>query len=277
MSDTAETDVSDTLSPRVSALRGQTSGAMVLTGAGLGWVMLGLSALGDVPLATLSFLVLPAGLFLAGLSLGRGARGLPDTPWPPRVARVFWQTVAGENIGIVLTLLAAMLLHRPDIIAPLIAVAVGLHFLPLARAFVRSLYYGTGALLCLVGLATLAFVPLSFGPHHVPARLLAAGLGAGATLWGTALLLLIQGRATLREFLGGRSTCSALTPGGRRMRTATRTCWSSCRTATSRRWSAGYRRGCVCGICTSQKTSWWRRRRRWAGPAVSMPRWRARF
>lgn len=200
MSDTTP----DGITRRAAALHGQTTGAMVLTGAGVGWVMAGLSALGDIPLATLSFLVLPAALFLVALALGRAARGLPDAGWPPHVSRVFWQAVAGEAVGIVLIVLIASALHRRDVIAPLVAVAVGLHFLPLAHAFVRPLYYATGALLCLVGLATLVFVPLSFGPHHVPTRLLAAGLGAGATLWGTALLLLTGGFALLREVSAGR-------------------------------------------------------------------------
>lgn len=192
---------------RASALRGQCVGAMVLAGAGLGWTLFGLSALGDVPLGLfLAALAIPALLAVAALSVRRSAPDVPDAPWTPGLARAFRWAVAGEIIGSLAALTVAGLLGRPEWDPALVALAVGLHFLPLARAFHRPLYYFTAAGLCSACLAAFLVLP-PLGAHRLAVWKLVPGLGAGATLWLTTLVMLAQSRAGLRAYAR-----AALTP-----------------------------------------------------------------
>ena len=198
-------DTSDALpevtAERASELFGQTQGAMVLVGAGLGWIMSGLSALGDVPLGLfLAVLTAAALLLLGAVAVRRSARGMAEIPWSPQMRREFWLAVGAESAAIVAIFAFALLLHRPVWIPPLAALAVGLHFLPLARLFRRPLYYVTGAALCVVCAATIAYMPPQWGVRHLQGWLLSAGLGSGAVLWLSVLGMLIQSGKGLRSF-----------------------------------------------------------------------------
>ena len=186
---------------RASALHGQTQGAMVLVGAGLGWMIGGLSALGAVPLTLfLAVLAAAALLLLGGWRVRRLALGIPELPWSPQVRRGFWLAVGGEIVAILVIVSGGLLLHQPDWIVPLMALAVGLHFLPLAHLFRRPFYYVTGAALCLVCLATIAFMPPHWGAHHIHGWLLAAGVGSGTVLWLSALWMLFQSWMGLKKY-----------------------------------------------------------------------------
>ena len=201
---TTEIEAPDAAALRASVLLGQTQGAMVLVGAGLGWVMFGLSALGALPLGLfLAVLAVPALLLLGALAVRRSVPGVPDAEWSPEMSRVFRQAVAGEGVGILAILVVTLPLRRPEWILPLVALAVGLHFLPLARVFQRPLYYLTGAALCLLCLVTFA-VPPHLGVPHLQGWRLVAGLGAGVVLWVSALMMLIQSWIGLRSFSQAR-------------------------------------------------------------------------
>ena len=190
---------------RASDLFGQTRSAMVLTGAGLGWMVSGLSALGDVPMALLLVVLATAALLLlGGWTVRRLTPGIMEPPWSPKVRRGFWLAVGGEVVAILVIVSCASLLHKWDWILPLMALAVGLHFLPLAHLFRRPLLYVTGAALCLICIATIAFVPPHLGVRHLQGWLLAAGLGSGAVLWFSALWMLVQSWTGLREYSRGR-------------------------------------------------------------------------
>ena len=205
---TTETGVSKAVALRASALLGQTQGAMVLIGAGLGWVMFGFSALGALPLGLfLAVLAVPALLLLGALAVRRSAPGVPDAEWSPEMSRVFRQAVAGEGVGILAVLAVALPLRHPEWIPPLVALAVGLHFLPLARVFQRPLYYLTGAALCLVCLVTFALPP-HLGVPYLQGWRLVSCLGAGAVLWLSALWILIQIWIGLRGFSRARRSAS---------------------------------------------------------------------
>ena len=62
---------------------------------------------------------------------------------------------------------------------PLVGAVVGLHLLPLARAFNDRRFVFAGSLLAGVCLASLLWAP--------PIRMAIAGVGAGVVLWGFAL------------------------------------------------------------------------------------------
>lgn len=190
---------------RASELFGQTQGAMVITGAGLGWMMSGLAALGDIPLGLFLAVLAAAALLLLGAwAVRRSASGTAQTPWPPQTSRGFWLAFGAEAAAIVAIFASALLLHRPVWIPPLVALAVGLHFLPLAGLFRRPLYYATGAALCAVCVATLLFMPPQWGLRHLQGWQLSAGLGSGIVLWLSALAMLIQSGRGLRKFSRAR-------------------------------------------------------------------------
>jgi hypothetical protein len=74
---------------------------------------------------------------------------------------------------------------RQDLIAPVVAIIVGVHFLPLARWLLAPIYYATGALLVVVGLAGTAI-------QEAPARTLAVCAGAASALWLSCAVVLLQ-------------------------------------------------------------------------------------
>ena len=109
----------------------QTQGTMILIGSGFGWMIGGLSALGDIPLTLfLAVLAVAALLLLSGWAVRRSASGIAELPWSPQRSRIFGLAFAGEAFGIVAIVSGALLLHRTAWIPPLVALAVGLHFLP---------------------------------------------------------------------------------------------------------------------------------------------------
>lgn len=71
--------------------------------------------------------------------------------------------------------------HRPELMLPLGAIIVGLHFIPLARGIPVRTYYATAAGLLLVGSIGLLLADKE--------QALVVGLGAALVLWGTAIAL----------------------------------------------------------------------------------------
>jgi len=141
-------------------------------------------------------------LLLGGVyALRRAGRGRQAPPSYPETNRAIGRATAWEAAAIVVVVAACGLFHRPTWITPLIAVVVGLHFFPLARALNWPLYYVTGSALCMVGAGVPLLMPPSLGPHHLSGWLLGAGVGGGAVIWLTALALLVLGQARPRRTL----------------------------------------------------------------------------
>jgi hypothetical protein len=188
-------------SPELSrmAVWGVASGIFFLTFFGAIWGLAGTAFLHGI--VRISALVLIGHVTLVFLSVGgmllRYARSLPQTVMPE-------EATTGKRIGIwfgivfgaeaVLIALASTLLStfRADhFIAPVVALIVGLHFLPLAGLFSVRMYYLTGALLCL--LALIAIVALLLGVQLADPSpdswSLFVSVGAALTLWLTLLSL----------------------------------------------------------------------------------------
>ena len=87
--------------------------------------------------------------------------------------------VLAEGVGIAAVLVGCGASRRPDLIMPMVGVVVGLHFLPLARAFGDRRFVVAGCLLA--GVCALSLLWPS------PLRVAVAGIGAGVVLWGFAL------------------------------------------------------------------------------------------
>jgi uncharacterized protein DUF7010 len=95
----------------------------------------------------------------------------------------------GLLIGIAIAI--CNLINQTDLIPGVIAIIVGIHFLPLASLFQIKVYYATGVLLCLLALITWLIVPdiVMVGEHQILAPLSLLGFGCALILWTTGLTL----------------------------------------------------------------------------------------
>jgi hypothetical protein len=167
------------------------TGALILAFFATVWWIVGLRAAGHGPALLYLVPVLVAvalGSVFGGLTHRRGAS--PSAADPAEEARrgrlVGWASAAE---GIVIFIASNVLVnigHR-DAIAPVIALVVGAHFVPLARGLPAPAYYLTaGALLCL------GVIGLTIG--DVPTRLTLVSAGAAGVLWLTAFSALYRAR-----------------------------------------------------------------------------------
>jgi hypothetical protein len=143
------------------------------------WAWVGLKLSGAAPWLTL----VPAFVSLGLLAWGWRGAGVV----PARGSHVGKVVALWSAVEVIALLIAANLLeqfHRPDLMLPIGATIVGLHFFPLARGIPVKLYHATGA-----GLIVVALVGLL-----VPAadRAIVAGMGAALVLWGTALMIVLR-------------------------------------------------------------------------------------
>ena len=128
------------------------------------------------------------GMLIRGLMMAlawrRGGR-LAAPEERRRRGRIVRIASALEGVAIFAAVSVLVNLGRRDLIAPAVAIIVGVHFLPLARSFPAPIYYLTGALLVAVGMAgTLV--------HDLPARMLTVGIGAAAVLWLSCSIMLLR-------------------------------------------------------------------------------------
>ena len=145
---------------------------LVPCGFGLWWLASGLSALGLLT-AWSGAAVLLGAIFVAwsGFTRRRHTR-LVDR-------KTFRLGVLAETAAIAVVVPACILTRRPDLMMPLVGAVVGLHFLPLARAFGDQRFVLAAFALTCVCLTSLLW--------PAPTRMAIAGIGAGAVLWVFAL------------------------------------------------------------------------------------------
>jgi hypothetical protein len=177
-------------------LIGAGNGAMVCTVFGGLWLGLALQAARAFSWwVAAAFVMCCLGLYIGSLFLIRRGRKLQRFSgvkgrWPAAVRNKFIRTVTAEVVAIVAVVCVCNALRRYDLIAPGIALVVGLHFLPLAKVFRSPIYYATG-------LAIAAWCVASVVLFHGDKADIAAAIGAGFVLWVTAACVLIWSRAIL--------------------------------------------------------------------------------
>lgn len=145
--------------------------------------------MGLMPIASVTslwLLALPV-LIAAGV-IGAAVRRLRSHPGgyprPDRIGRIIGWASAGEGIGIFLAVNVVINLGRPDLVLPVIALVVGLHFLPMAYAIPHRAFYVDGAALLLVSAIGFA-VPQ-------PAGTVVTGVAAALVLWTACCVALVQ-------------------------------------------------------------------------------------
>ncbi|WP_433453633.1 hypothetical protein ACQPXS_35860 [Streptomyces sp. CA-142005] len=160
------------------------TGLAFLTGFGLAWWLLGASALGEslLPVAALAGVAVAAGVWRTG----RDVRHPGGRPLPGDVRRRFVWINALQWLAIAAVVGGAEASGRPELIFGLVAVVVGLHFLPVAALFRQPRFHVTGTLMtatgavgCVIGVA---------GESASTVRM-TVGVGAAVMLWGTACLV----------------------------------------------------------------------------------------
>lgn len=100
---------------------------------------------------------------------------------------LMWSSI-GEGIGIFVAANVVANLHRPDLLLPAIALVVGLHFLPIARAASFRPFYGLGIALLLC--AVVGFLVAAPVGGEI------AGIASALSLWCASAAAIARDRRT---------------------------------------------------------------------------------
>jgi hypothetical protein len=170
-------------------LIGMTTGAAMMFGFGIVWLLMGLFRGRPLPIwFRLLLLATGAALATSIVILGKTASGLaaPSIPLTPdqiaadrEIARRFYIIFGLEMVAIFLTVIVLRVLHYADYILSGIALIVGVHFFPLAPLLSAPVYYGTALGGCAIGV-------IGFFMDDAGIRQKVVGISFGLLLWVTA-------------------------------------------------------------------------------------------
>jgi len=157
------------------------------------WWILGtaFSHRGTLPKYTAAILI-SAVIIVIGLRLGVVESITPKGR--ARRARLVGIASGVEGLAILVAVNILANIGRQDLTTPVIAILVGLHFLPLAHWLPARLYYGTCIALVVVGFAGMTV-------QDADMRIYAVSVGAALILWLTSGIVIWRGyrnRAALR-------------------------------------------------------------------------------
>lgn len=165
-------------------------GILVLTGFGALWLLMAANFASVLDWRAW----LGIGLGTAALAAGAAkrmliAQHLPQVPAAASsgMSTWFWGVVGLEWLLIVGAIVFVARRGRRDLIVSLIALIVGLHFLPLAWIFGANLYYVTGAAIVAASLT-------AFGLRERRQRQAVTCLACGIVLWLTSTAILVVPR-----------------------------------------------------------------------------------
>ena len=125
----------------------------------------------EIPWLLIIAVLVSVALFVGGFSLRRAAGQLTDqvtaenAQYWKRAGRWFTIAFATQGIAIGVTSAICGATGHYELILPLTALIVGVHFLPLAPLFRVKSYYITGTLLCVLSVITLLTVPSKVTLH----------------------------------------------------------------------------------------------------------------
>jgi membrane protein implicated in regulation of membrane protease activity len=164
------------------------TGAIVLNVFGACWCVAGLLVMG----ASAWIMVFPLAAVAVLIAFAwRESRHVPPrTPdEEKRIGRLIGIWSAGEGVGVFVAINLLRSLHKESLIAPVLAVIVGVHFIPLARGMPLPVYYFTGTALVMIGLAA-CFAPATYGTPG-------ACFASGFVLWTSSAVISARTRPCL--------------------------------------------------------------------------------
>jgi hypothetical protein len=192
-----------------AGLNGIAMGAIVMTGFGAIWALggaFGFTGGASVPLIVVTLIVV-AGLIVAIVQLWRHAEVLPsggdseEAVYGDKTGRWFGLVFTIEALAIFVAARVLSISSHNTLIAPVIALIVGIHFLPLAALFRVRAYYVTGTVLSLLAIICIVAVTrgLNFGGSSLFIWSSIVGIGSAVILWVTAIWIMVQGHKLLHE------------------------------------------------------------------------------
>ncbi|MDM5221381.1 hypothetical protein QUF86_11700 [Peribacillus sp. NJ11] len=184
------------------AFRGSGIGVIFMALFGTLWAgtgVMGLQGWG-FPYVELAAIFVGIIMVIEGISLIYASQKMPDQVSENGARRLkrmnFWFNIVfiAEGLLIGIAIAICNMINQTDLIPGVIAIIVGIHFLPLAALFQIKVYYATGVLLCLLAIITLLIVPdtVMFGEHQILAPLSLLGFGCALILWTTGLTVLLS-------------------------------------------------------------------------------------
>ncbi len=203
---TSHTQLTSEVTPR-EVVRGMAIGVILMTFFAAYWAYAGTLFLGGSaqPLVFVLTSLVTVACFISAFLLIRASSRLPAGTMPVTQQRRLWGWFAFvfglEIVLIALANIALPMLHHDTLVVPVIALIVGVHFLPLAALFQVPTYYVTGIAMALLGAIGLGALLLGIGiggsdPYNW-SRLVA--LGAALILWLTVLRIIVYGFSLARS------------------------------------------------------------------------------
>jgi hypothetical protein len=195
--------------PHPAELRGRAAGTGIIAFFALGWTSMGTTGMPVVLVRTLfgAGVVLTLVFFVLAARMHRSAAAVPVPVDDPLTAGV--RRTTGRRFGLVLALewggcaVIAVVLARTghtEALPALIALIVGLHFLPLASLFRVPGYRVTGAVMCAVAVVGAVIAQLA---SAASLWMVIPGLGSAVTLYATAVHLVRTAPAIPEAVAGG--------------------------------------------------------------------------
>ncbi|MGE7904868.1 DUF7010 family protein [Peribacillus sp. NPDC094092] len=184
------------------AYRGSGIGVIFMAVFGTLWASTGIMGLQGwgFPYVDLAAITVGIIMVIGGISLIHASQKMPNQITEngarrlKRIGFMFNMVFIAEGLLIVIAIAICNLINQTDLIPGVIAIIVGIHFLPLASLFQIKVYYATGVLLCSLALITLLIVPdtVMFRKHQILAPLSLLGFGCTLILWFTGLTLWLR-------------------------------------------------------------------------------------
>ena len=188
-------------------LRGIASGILFMAFFGTLWAGIGIGGLQGWGQPGLSIVVvlLGLGLLVGGIVLVLASRQLSNqasaaaSQSGKRIGLWFGIVFTTEGLLIGVASAICNAINRFDLFFPIMAIIVGVHFIPLAALFQIRAYYLVGTLLCVLAVITLVAVPgqAHLGGQPIMAQSVVLGFGAALILWAVGLGLWLLGKRLL--------------------------------------------------------------------------------